>query len=158
MTGMYPGSFDPVTYGHLDIIKRASKIYDKLYVAVMVNEAKSCLFTIEERMELLRQVTKDLDNVEIVSGTGLTVDLAHKLKVNSLIRGLRASMDFEYELQQATINMTLAPDIESIFYMAKPEYSFLSSSSSKVVAENGGNLEQFVPEVVARALKEKFEL
>ena len=154
---IYPGTFDPCTYGHLDIIKRASSLYDKVYVAVMHNENKNALFTTEERVEMLKEETEDIENVEIVCDEGLTVDLAHKLKAQVIIRGIRATMDFEYELTQSTINMTLSPDLETVFLVARPDLSFLSSSSAKSVATFHGNLERFVTKNVQKKLQEKFK-
>ena len=156
-TGIYPGSFDPVTYGHLDIIKRASTLFDKLYIAIMVNDNKQSDFDLNERIEMLKQVTKPYDNVEIVVGNGLTVDLAEELGAKFLVRGIRAVMDYEYELQLATVNMTLAHNIETVFLLTRPENSFLSSSIVKSVAKFGGELAAFVPGEIISQIKAKYQ-
>ena len=155
-TAIYPGSFDPVTLGHLDILERAAERFDKVIITVMKNEAKSGLFSAEERADQIRHVTSHLPNVIVTVGSGLTVEYARSLGARTIIRGLRAVSDFEYELQQAAINMTLAPEIETVFFMAKPKYSFLSSSAAKTVASYHGDLSPFVPGYVAEKLKEKY--
>ncbi|MBR2792147.1 MAG: pantetheine-phosphate adenylyltransferase, partial [Erysipelotrichaceae bacterium] len=125
MKAIYPGSFDPITYGHVDIISRARQIFDELVIAIMVNDEKSGSFTMDERLEMVRECIRDYDNVSEVIGNGLTVDFARKIGATVLVRGIRAVSDYEYELQLATANMTLAEDIHTIFILAKPEYSFL---------------------------------
>ena len=150
-TAIYPGSFDPVTLGHLDILERACERFDRVVIAVMENNAKAGLFTPEERADQIRHVIG-----EGMIGSGLTVEFARSLGATTIIRGLRAVTDFEYELQQAAINMTLAPEVETVFFMAKPKYSFLSSSAAKTVAYYGGDLSPFVPDYVAEKLKEKY--
>jgi len=152
---IYPGTFDPVTYGHIDIIKRAAKMFDELIVVIMINEAKSPLFSADERLQMLEKTLVGIDNVKVVSGRGLTVEFARSVQAGVIIRGIRAVMDYEYELQQSTINMMLAKDVETIFLLAKPEYSFLSSSSAKTVAYHNGDLSAFVPDVVASELVKK---
>lgn len=149
-----PGSFDPVTNGHLDIIGRASQLYDELFVAVLVNDAKAGLFTIEERMAMLREVTAEMPNVRIAAFRGLLVDYcrAHEIKV--VVKGLRAVSDFDYELQMAQMNYGLA-GVETLFMTTNPLYSFLSSSLVKEVARWGGDVSGHVPEPVARALVER---
>ncbi|MBR6958217.1 MAG: pantetheine-phosphate adenylyltransferase, partial [Erysipelotrichaceae bacterium] len=132
MKAIYPGSFDPITYGHVDIISRARQIFDELVIVIMVNDEKSGSFTMDERLEMVRECIKDYDNVSVVVGNGLTVDFARRIGAKVLVRGIRAVSDYEYELQLATANMTLAEDIHTIFILAKPEYSFLSSSTAKV--------------------------
>lgn len=151
-----PGSFDPITYGHLDIIERAAKVFDHVVVAVFHNEAKSPLFSIEERMELIAEATKHLKNVSVDSHGGLLMDYAKKKKANALVRGLRAVSDFEYELQITSMNRKLYPEIETFYIMANNKYSFLSSSVVKEVAKFQGNVTDLVPEVVEQALKEKY--
>lgn len=155
MKAIYPGSFDPLTYGHVDIIKRAASMFDELIVVIMINEEKSPLFTMEERVEMLKETVGDLPHVKIEASRGLTVDFAHKVGASVIIRGIRAVMDYEYELQQSTINMMLADDIETVFLLAKPMYSFLSSSAAKTVAFHHGDLSRFVPENIAKRLEEK---
>ena len=156
-TAVYPGSFDPVTSGHLDIIERASTLVDKVYVVIMQNPNKHNTFSIEERLELLRTVTKGFENVECLVGEGLTVDVARKLNARFLIRGIRATMDFEQELQLATANMTLAPEIETIFFITKPENSFISSSTVREIAMNHGDFSRFVPAEIVDTIKKKYE-
>ena len=157
MKAIYPGSFDPITYGHVDIISRARQIFDELVIVIMVNDEKSGSFTMDERLEMVRECIRDYDNVSVVIGNGLTVDFARKIGATVLVRGIRAVSDYEYELQLATANMTLAEDIHTIFILAKPEYSFLSSLTAKVIAKNHGDLTAFVPDNVAKKLKEKYQ-
>lgn len=153
--GLYPGSFDPATYGHLDVIQRASKMFDKLYVAVLVNSEKKALFTSEERCELLRKITKDIPNVEIVSYSGLTVELAKEYNATVMIRGLRAVTDFEYELSIAQTNHAIAPDIDTIFLTTNLKYAYLSSSTVKEIGKYEGDISKFVPEEILDIVKEK---
>ncbi|MHC1734297.1 MAG: pantetheine-phosphate adenylyltransferase [Erysipelotrichaceae bacterium] len=154
---IYPGSFDPITFGHLDVIKRASGLFDALDVVVMQNPNTKTTFTLEERLEMLKKVTKDLPNVTVHARTGLAVNVARDFGANVLIRGIRAVMDFEYELQQATANMILAHDIETVFLLTKPEYSFLSSSAVKQIAMNDGDLTRFVPSAIIGDVVNKFK-
>jgi pantetheine-phosphate adenylyltransferase len=149
-----PGSFDPVTNGHLDIIGRAARLYDELYVAVLVNRSKSGLFSIDERMEMLRDVTADLPNVHIDSFQGLLVDYCRTNQITVVVKGLRAVSDFDYELQMAQMNYGLA-GVETLFMTTNPLYSFLSSSLVKDVARWGGDVSGHVPKIVARALAER---
>lgn len=153
---IYPGSFDPITNGHLDIITRGSKIYDKVIVAVLVNMDKNCLFTIEERVELIKRVTKDLDNVEVLSFEGLLVDFAKMHKSKVILKGLRTMSDFEYEFQMALMNSKLDSEIETVFMMTSSEFSYVSSSSVKQVAKFGGNIEGLVPNELIQELMDKF--
>ena len=153
--GVYPGTFDPITNGHLDIIKRATKIFDKLYVLVATNINKKTLFSVDERINLIKEVTKDIENVEVVSSSLLTVDFAKQVGASAMIRGLRMVSDFEYELQLATFNKHLNDDIETVFIMSSHEYSFLSSSTVKEIASYSSDISTFVPEVVVNVLKEK---
>lgn len=155
MKVIYPGSFDPVTFGHLDIIRRCSKKFDHVVVSVLYNVSKNSTFTIEEKMELLREVTKDLKNVEIDSFSGLLSEYAKKKECSNIIRGLRALSDYEYEMQMAMVNKKLYPEIETYFLVSSNEYSFLSSSTVKEVAFLGGNVSCFVPNVVEEALAKK---
>ncbi len=154
---IYPGSFDPVTLGHIDIIERASKLFDTVTVAVLINQSKRCLFTIDERMELLRQSLKDYDNIYVDSFSGLLIDYLKKRDVSLILRGLRAVSDYENELQLALANRSQNNDIETVFLVASPEYSFLSSSLIREIASFHGDVSKFVPEVVEKALKLKYE-
>lgn len=153
---IYPGSFDPVTNGHLDVIQRAARLFDEVIVAVAHNEQKSGLFSMAERMNLLTEVTTELENVRITRFNGLLVNFAKDLGVNAVIRGLRAISDFEFEFQMALMNRKLEPSIETIFLMPREEYTAISSRIVKEIAKLGGNVEAFVPPLVARALREKF--
>ncbi|EAE8345790.1 pantetheine-phosphate adenylyltransferase [Listeria monocytogenes] len=152
-----PGTFDPITNGHLDIIERAAKIFDVLYVSVLNNSSKKPLFTIEERMELIKQVTSHLPNIQVESASGLTVDYAATRGATAIVRGLRAVSDFEYEMQIASMNRTLNAEIETFFVMTNTKYSFLSSSMVKEVAQYQGDISELVPEAVNRAIQEKFK-
>lgn len=154
---IYPGSFDPITFGHLDVIRRAASLFDALDVVVMQNPNSKSTFTLEERLSMLKIVCKDLPNITIHARNGLAVDAARDFKANVLIRGIRAVMDFEHELQQATANMILAPDIETLFLLTKPEYSFLSSSTVKQIALNHGDLTRFVPAEIIATVRQKFD-
>ena len=152
-TAIYPGSFDPVTNGHLDVIQRGARIFDRVIVAVADNTSKKVLFTIEERVALLKEVTKNIKNVEIDTFDSLVVDYARRKKVNVLIRGLRMTSDFDYEFQIALTNRRLAQDIETVFLMPSEHVSFLSSSLLKEVAGLNGDISTLVPKPVERALK-----
>ena len=152
---IYAGSFDPVTFGHLDIIRRSSSIVDELIVGVLVNRAKSPLFSVEERVNMLREVTKDLQNVKIESFSGLLVDFAKKSNANVLVRGLRAVTDFEYELQMAQTNHVICPQVDTMFLTTNLEYAYLSSTIVKEVASYGGDISAFVPENVMNYVHEK---
>ena len=155
LRAIYPGSFDPVTYGHMDIIIRSCKIVDELIVGVLCNKAKMPLFSVEERVKMLEEVTKDLKNVRIVPFDGLLVDFAAKMKADLIIRGLRAITDFEYELQMSQTNHKLATNVETMFLTTSIEYSYLSSTTVREIAAFGGDLSQFVPEAVAVELVKK---
>ncbi len=153
---MYPGTFDPLTVGHLDVIKRSSALFDHVYVVIMENKNKKVTFTAEERFQMILKVIDEFDNVSALIGEGLTVDYAKKIGATVLIRGIRAVMDYEYELQQATANMILSPEIETVFLLTRPEYSFMSSSAVKEIAINNGDLTSFVPEAILKQVSDKF--
>lgn len=157
LRAIYPGSFDPVTNGHIDIIKRAAAISDELIVGVLQNKAKTPLFSVEERVIMLREVTKNLKNVKIVPFEGLLIDFAAQMDAKVIVRGLRAITDFEYELQMSQTNRKLNADIETLFLTTSLEYSFLSSTTVKEVASFGGDITQFVPEFVAEKITEKIK-
>lgn len=152
-----PGSFDPVTYGHLDIIHRASEVFDKVIVAVLKNASKSPLFSIQERMDLLVEVTKDMPNVEVDGFEDLLVNYIQKKNAHVIVKGLRAVSDFEYELQMASVNRKLSDKIETFFMMSSTQYSYLSSSIVKQIAMFGGPISDLVPDVVEQALRSKFK-
>ena len=154
LRAIYPGSFDPVTYGHIDIMRRSCKIVDELIVGVLSNKAKIPLFS-EERVKMLKEVTKDLDNIRIVPFDGLLVEFASRMNAGLVIRGLRAITDFEYELQMSQTNQKLDPNIETMFLTTSIEYSYLSSTTVREIAAFGGDLTQFVPEAVALELEKK---
>lgn len=154
---IYPGSFDPFTYGHLDLIERSTHLFDKLIVAILRNEEKRPLFTLEERQEMLRQVLRDYPNVEVDSFDGLLVDFAARKHASVILRGIRAISDYEYELQMALMNRRLRPEIETVFLMAGEAYSFISSRLVKEVAALGGNVSGLVPPLVEERLRRKFQ-
>jgi pantetheine-phosphate adenylyltransferase len=155
--GLYPGSFDPFTNGHLDVVRRAARLFDGLVVAVAANpEKRAPLFTPDERVEMIRDTVADLPNVEVTTYRGLTVDFARGRGVTALVKGLRLPSDFEAELQQALMNRELAPEIETVFLMSGFAQIFVSSSILKDVAGHGRDVTQFVPPVVAKRLEEKF--
>jgi pantetheine-phosphate adenylyltransferase len=154
VTAVSPGSFDPVTYGHLDVLERAASRFDRLIVGVLRNESKHPLFAIEERIELLREATAHMPNVEIEGFSGLLVDFCRERGVRVIVKGLRAVSDFEYELQMAQMNSRLG-DVETLFLTTSPVYSFLSSSLVKEVARYGGDVSDFVPPLVAERLRHK---
>lgn len=151
-----PGSFDPITYGHLDIIKRAAKVFDKVYVVILNNSAKNPLFTVDERVQLIEEVTKVIPNVTVDTFQGLLVDYAKSVNANAIIRGLRAVSDFEYEMQITSMNRVLNEEIETFFIMTNNQYSFLSSSIVKEAAKYKGSISELVPPQVEKALKEKY--
>lgn len=152
-----PGSFDPITNGHLDIIQRGADIFDQVIVAVFNNESKSTLFSVEERLYLIQEATKDLPNVLVDSSAGLLIDYAKEKKAQVILRGLRAVSDFEYELQITSMNRKLDKNIETFFMMTNNQYSFLSSSIVKEVAKYQSDVSDLVPTVVVQALQEKFK-
>ncbi|ARI77591.1 pantetheine-phosphate adenylyltransferase [Halobacillus mangrovi] len=151
-----PGSFDPVTYGHLDIIQRGAKVFDHLIVAVFNNQSKSPLFDVDERLALLQEVTKDMDNVSVDACEGLLMDYANEKNAQAIIRGLRAVSDFEYEMQITSMNRKLNEEIETFFMMTNNQYSFLSSSIVKEVAKYRANISDLVPPPVEKALMDKY--
>ena len=150
-----PGSFDPATLGHMDIIERSRKVFDKVIVAVMVNPEKNTMFTVEERIGLLKKCTKDMDNVEVVGFDGLLAEYARQRGVTAIVKGLRALSDFEYEFQQALTNKKLNPNLETLFLTTSAENMFLSSSIVKQIASFGGDISNFVPECVLDKIKER---
>ena len=156
--GVYPGSFDPITYGHIDIIKRASAITDKLIVAVLNNVEKKSLFTVEERMDMIKEAVKNFNNIEVDCFDGLTVDYCMQKNATVMIRGLRAVTDFEYELQLAQINRELNPKVDTMFLFTNIECSYISSSAVKQVASFNGNIDKFVPPYVTTKVLEKYNL
>lgn len=153
---IYPGSFDPVTLGHLDIIERSAKLVDHLIVGVLNNKAKTPLFSVDERVNMLKEVTKHIPNVEVLSFSGLLVEFAKEHEVNAIIRGLRAVTDFEYELAMSQTNKVAAPDIDTVFLNTSLEYAYLSSSIVKEMAMYNGDISKFVPEYVIDKVKEKY--
>ncbi len=157
MAVIYPGSFDPVTYGHLDIIKRCSKKFEKVVVAILKNPSKKTMFTVEERVELLEEELKDFDNVEVDTFSGLLIDYAYEKEITTMVRGLRAVSDFEYEMQMALANRKLNNDIETLFMVSGGEYAYLSSSIVKEIATFDGNISCFVPKSVEKAIERKLK-
>ena len=152
---IYPGSFDPVTLGHIDVIERASKLFDHLIIGVLNNSSKTPLFSVEERVNMLREVTKEFPNVEIQSFDGLTVEFAKNCGARAVVRGLRAITDFEYELQIAQLNHVISPDIDTVFLTTNLKYAYLSSSSVKEVAAYGGDISHFVTPYVEEQVHNK---
>ena len=152
---VYPGSFDPVTLGHLDVMKRSAALVDELVVGVLHNNKKNPLFSVEERVKILMQVTKDISNIRVEAFSGLSIDFVRKCNAQFLVRGLRAITDFDYELQMAQTNRIMAPDIDTIFLTTSLEYAYLSSSTVKEVALYGGDISKFVPEIVVDAVEMK---
>lgn len=155
---IYPGSFDPVTLGHLDIIKRAAKIVDELIVSVLNNNSKSPLFSVEKRVKMLEEVVKDIPNVKVMSFEGLLVDFAKSVDANVIVRGLRAVTDFEYELQMSQTNSVLNSDVDTIFFTTSLKYAYLSSSTVKEAAYFGADISKFVPQSVVQQVYNKFKI
>lgn len=152
---IYPGSFDPITKGHLDILKTGAGIFDKVIIAVAKNSEKKGFLTVDERVKLIRESVKDIDNVEVDSFDGLTIEYAKRKNAQILIRGLRAVSDFEYELQLSQANSALCSDIKTVFLTTKPKYNFISSSTIKEIFINNGDISKFVPEPVYEFLKSR---
>ena len=155
ITAVYPGTFDPITCGHSDLIERAARFYGRLVIAVADNRNKSSLFTLEERVALAKTVTAHMPNVEVIGFSGLLVDFVHEVDGHVLLRGLRAVSDFEYEFQLASMNRKLAPDVETMFMTPAEQYSFISSSLVREISALGGDVSDFVHPVVSQALKER---
>ncbi len=153
---IYPGTFDPVTYGHIDLIKRGSKIFDELIVAVSHNPLKKPLFTIKERTNMVSKYVKEIPNVKVDCFEGMLVDYVREMQINVILRGIRTVSDFEYEFQRALTNRVLKSDIETVFVMTSQEYSFLNSSLIKEAASLGGDISMFVPSEVGKLLQQKF--
>lgn len=153
---VYPGTFDPVHLGHLDVIERAARVFDPVIIAVSKNSEKAPLFAPGERVEMVRRATAHLKNVQVAEYTGLTVSFARERRASVLVKGLRAVVDFEYELKQASMNQRLAPELDTVFFMTAPAYYFLSSTLIREVARLGGSVSGLVPEDVERRLREKF--
>ena len=154
---IYPGSFDPVTFGHLDLIKRAARIFDEVIVAIAQNYQKKTLFSMEERLLMLKECTRGMKNIRVESFEGLVIDYAREKKVNCLVRGLRMMSDFEYELQMALTNRRLDDTIETVFLMPSEGYSFISSTLLKEAVSLGANVSSFVPKVVEKRLRERLK-
>lgn len=155
ITAVYPGTFDPITCGHFDLIERAARFYDRLVIAVADNRNKSSLFSLQKRVELAKEVTQEMPNVEVVGFSGLLVDFVREIDGNVLLRGLRAVSDFEYEFQLASMNRKLAPEVETMFMTPAEQYAFISSSLVREISALGGDVSEFVHPVVAQALKAK---
>lgn len=154
-TAIYPGSFDPITNGHIDVVTRAAKLFNNLVIGIYNDPDKRLLFTLEERVELAQQAVASLPNVEVQPFSGLTIDFASRVKAQAMVRGLRVSADFEREFDMAMMNKRLYPELELVCLMASPEYQFLSSSLLKEVARLGGSIDDLVPKHVAEALRKK---
>ncbi len=154
---VYPGSFDPVTHGHMDIIRRSASVFDKLIVGVLRNKSKNPLFTVQERVKMIQEVTSDIENVEVVDFDGLLIDFVHKVGAKAIVRGLRAVTDFEYELQMSLTNKVIAPDVETVFLTTNLQYSYLSSSIVKEIASYNGDISHFVDKRVEEAIQDKMK-
>lgn len=156
-TAVYPGSFDPITKGHLDVLERASKMFDKVIIAVLKNSSKKSFLPVKDRVELIQRSIEGLNNVEVASFEGLTIDYAKSVGAHFLIRGLRAVSDFEYELQLCQTNSAIAPDIDTVFLTTKPKYNFISSSIVKELSDFGTDVSKFVPKSVVEYLQQRKE-
>ncbi|MEO0091945.1 MAG: pantetheine-phosphate adenylyltransferase [candidate division WOR-3 bacterium] len=154
---VFPGSFDPITNGHIDVVKRALKLFDKIIIAVAKREEKSPIFTLAEREELIKKATKNISRIEVKSFEGLLVDFVRKEKACAIIRGLRTISDFDYEFQMALTNRKIAPEIETIFFLASEQYAYLSATLIKEIGRMGGDLKEFVPKPVLPALYQKLK-
>ena len=155
-TAIYPGSFDPITYGHLDVIERAAKVFDQLIIGVLNNYSKKSLFSVEERLEMIREVTFQYPNVEIRAFGGLLIDFTEKVNAQVIVRGIRAVSDFEYELMMAQTNKRLRDNVETVFFATSAEYSYVSSSTVRELAYVGGEIDQFVPPSVRQRIVDKY--
>ncbi len=155
-TAIYPGSFDPITYGHLDVIERAAKVFDRLIIGVLNNYSKKGLFSVEERLEMIKEVTFQYPNVEIMAFDGLLIDFTDKVGAQVIVRGIRAVSDFEYELMMAQTNKRLKDNVETVFFATSAEYSYVSSSTVRELAYFGGEIDQFVPPSVRQRILEKY--
>lgn len=161
MKACYPGTFDPLTNGHLDIINRASNIFDELIVLINHNPRKQSIFTEEERKEMIEKSIASLphaDKIKVMVGKGLTVNIADNIGANVIVRGIRAVTDYEYELAQATANMKINPNVETFFLIARPEYTFISSSTVKEIAINDGNIDEFVPKEILETIEKRLKV
>lgn len=157
-TAIYPGSFDPLTFGHVDVIERSSRLFDNLIVAILTNAQKTALFTVDERIEIMREILKPrFPNVDVDVFDGLLVDYAKQKKAQVIVRGIRAVTDYEYEFQMALMNRRLAPEIETVFMMPAENYSYLSSRLVKEIAELGGSVNGLVPDTVEKRLRRRFK-
>jgi len=156
LIAIYPGTFDPITFGHIDIIRRATPMFEKVLVTLAKNSSKSPLFTAEERLEMMNLATESIPGAQVAIFSGLVVDYAHEVGANVLIRGLRAVSDFEYEFQIALMNRKQHSGVDTVFLMPDERYTYLSSSLIKEIARHGGSVEEFVPDFVAKRLREKF--
>ncbi|WP_313567867.1 pantetheine-phosphate adenylyltransferase [Acetoanaerobium noterae] len=152
---VYPGSFDPITNGHIDVIKRASKVFDHLIVAVLVNDSKKSMFTLDERLDILKHSIENLDNVSFDSFSGLLVNYCKEKQLSAIVRGLRAISDFEFELQMAQMNRQLYDETETVFFTTSEQYSYLSSSLVKEVAKFGGKIDGLIPDYAIMKMKKK---
>jgi len=156
-TAVYPGTFDPITLGHIDLVKRAAKMFDRIIVAVANNPEKNTLFSLSERIDLVKQVFANIKNIEIKSFDGLLTEFARKQNCNIVLRGLRVVSDFDYELQMASMNRKLIPELETIFLTPEDNYIYVASSLVRTIAKEHGDLSHFVPPVIEQALKEKLK-
>ena len=154
---IYPGSFDPITNGHIDIVLRAQSIFDEVVVAILKNPDKDSLFTVRERIDMLKEIFKENGRVTIRAFDGLLVNFARQINANAIVRGLRAISDFEYEFQMALMNRKLSPEIETVFMTPREEYTYLSSGLVKEIASHGGDIHEFVPEIVEKRLRNKLK-
>ena len=154
---VYPGSFDPITLGHLDIIKRAAALFDTVSVCILINNKKKCMFSLDERLNMIKEACKDIPNAKVSSYDGLLVDYAKSINAKAIIRGLRAISDFEAELQMANINKQLCPEIETFFMATNPGLSFVSSSAVREIAEFGGDFSKFVPSSLVKYIQNKYK-
>jgi pantetheine-phosphate adenylyltransferase len=154
-SAIYPGSFDPVTLGHMDIIERAAGLFDKLYIGILINRKKTPMFSLEQRIEVLKEATSHISNVEVISFEGLLAEYCKENNISAVIRGVRGAMDFDYELPMAQINQRLNPETQTVFLAASPEYSYVSSSAVKELASFGGEYKDMLPEAAYRVMKRK---